>query len=165
MSENKTILKNILRDEWGSDAMIMSDWYSISFAYVHRYTILIIICHRLGVYSVDHAINAGLDLEMPGTNKWRTLDLMNRSHVSCCVPSFAHFYLLCFRIQSRKITKRDVRERAKKVLQLVQKCARGAPEVTMSLPWTRCTSLTGNSRFSMGHKPNELGIRTRIETL
>ncbi|KAG2125346.1 NUC069, PrP8 N-terminal domain-containing protein [Suillus clintonianus] len=27
----------------------------------------------------DLSINAGLDLEMPGTNKWRTLDLMNRS--------------------------------------------------------------------------------------
>ena len=34
---------------------------------------------RFGVYSIDHSINAGLDLEMPGTNKWRTLDLMNRS--------------------------------------------------------------------------------------
>ena len=36
---------------------------------------------RFGVYSIDGAINAGLDLEMPGTNKWRTLDLMNRSYV------------------------------------------------------------------------------------
>lgn len=66
---------------------------------------------RFGVYSIDHSINAGLDLEMPGTNKWRTLDLMNRS------------------IQSRKITKRTVKERARKVLELVQKCAKGAPEV------------------------------------
>lgn len=52
---------------------------------------------------------------MPGTNKWRTLDLMNRS------------------IQSRKITKRTVKERARKVLQLVQKCAKGAPEVCSTL--------------------------------
>ena len=35
---------------------------------------------RFGVYSIDHSINAGLDLEMPGTNKWRTLDLMNRRY-------------------------------------------------------------------------------------
>lgn len=34
------------------------------------------------MYSIDGAINAGLDLEMPGTNKWRTLDLMNRSFVA-----------------------------------------------------------------------------------
>ena len=31
--------------EWESDACVMSDWF--------------------GVYSIDHAINAGLDLEMP----------------------------------------------------------------------------------------------------
>ncbi|KAI0355239.1 beta-glucosidase [Trametes cingulata] len=91
VSENKHILQEILRKEWGSDAATMSDWF--------------------GIYSIDHAINAGLDLEMPGTNKWRTLDLMNRS------------------IQSRKITKRTVKERARKVLELVQRCAKGAPEI------------------------------------
>ncbi|KAG6872743.1 hypothetical protein C0992_009368, partial [Termitomyces sp. T32_za158] len=63
-----------------------------------------------GVYSVDLSLKAGLDLEMPGINKWRTLDLVNRS------------------IQSRKLTTRDIRQRARKVLELVQKCARGAPE-------------------------------------
>ena len=61
VSENPYIIQDILRKEWGSDALVMSDWF--------------------GVYSIDHAINAGLDLEMPGTNKWRTLDLMNRSYV------------------------------------------------------------------------------------
>ncbi|KAL6308522.1 beta-glucosidase [Sparassis latifolia] len=91
VSENPKIIRDILRNEWGSDATVMSDWF--------------------GVYSIDHAINAGLDLEMPGTNKWRTLDLMNRS------------------IQSRKIMRRTVKERAAKVLQLVQKCARAAPEI------------------------------------
>ena len=34
-------------------------------------------------------------------------------------------------IQSRKITARTVRERATKVLELVQKCAQGAPEVRL----------------------------------
>ncbi|KAI0669358.1 beta-glucosidase [Trametes maxima] len=91
VSENKYIIQDILRKEWGSDTTTMSDWF--------------------GIYSVDHAINAGLDLEMPGTNKWRTLDLMTRS------------------IQSRKITKRTVKERAAKVLELVQRCAKGAPEI------------------------------------
>ncbi|TCD66746.1 hypothetical protein EIP91_000987 [Steccherinum ochraceum] len=91
VSENTTILQNIFRKEWGSDATIMSDWF--------------------GVYSVDKSINAGLDLEMPGLNKWRTLDLVNRS------------------IGSRKTTVRIVKERARKVLELVQKCAQGAPEI------------------------------------
>ncbi|KAJ8488421.1 hypothetical protein ONZ51_g3578 [Trametes cubensis] len=91
VSENKHILQDVLRKEWGSNAATMSDWF--------------------GIYSIDHSINAGLDLEMPGTNKWRTLDLMNRS------------------IQSRKITKRTLKERARKVLELVQKCCKGAPEI------------------------------------
>jgi beta-glucosidase len=64
-----------------------------------------------GTYSVDHALNAGLDLEMPGINKWRSLDLVSRS------------------IQSRKVTLRTIKTRAKSVLELVQKCAQGAPEV------------------------------------
>jgi beta-glucosidase len=64
-----------------------------------------------GVYSIDHSINAGLDLEMPGTNKWRTLDLVNRS------------------MQARKLLLRTVKERARNVLNLVQKCAKYAPEV------------------------------------
>ncbi|KAJ7070143.1 beta-glucosidase [Mycena amicta] len=91
MSENPEILQKILRDEWKSDATVMSDWF--------------------GVYSIDLSIKAGLDLEMPGTNKWRSLDLVNRS------------------IVSRKLTHRVVKERARKVLELVQKCAVGAPEV------------------------------------
>lgn len=90
MSENP-LLKEIIRDEWKSDAMIMSDWF--------------------GTYGLSESINAGLDLEMPGVGKWRTQDQMGR----------------CLR--SKKITARTVRERARKVLELVQKCARAAPEV------------------------------------
>ena len=66
---------------------------------------------RFGVYSIDLSINAGLDLEMPGTNKWRTLDLMNRS------------------ITSRKLTVRTVKERARKVVELAKRVAQEAPEV------------------------------------
>lgn len=63
------------------------------------------------MYGVSESINAGLDLEMPGTTKWRTLDHTTRS------------------VGSRKIMFRTIKERATKVLELVQKCAKGAPEV------------------------------------
>ncbi|KAK7040389.1 hypothetical protein VNI00_009866 [Paramarasmius palmivorus] len=91
VSESPEILQKILRDEWKFEGLVMSDWF--------------------GVYSIDHAINAGLDLEMPGTNKWRTLDLVNRS------------------IGSRKVTARTVKARARKVLELVQRCCKEAPEI------------------------------------
>ncbi|KAJ7182828.1 beta-glucosidase [Mycena crocata] len=91
VSENPALLQNILRDEWKFDGLVMSDWF--------------------GVYSVDLSINAGLDLEMPGTNKWRSLDLVSRS------------------IASRKVTRRVIKQRSTKVLELVQQCAIGAPEV------------------------------------
>ena len=60
---------------------------------------------------MDHAINAGLDLEMPGLNKWRIFEKIERS------------------IVARKVAVLTIKERAKKVLELVQKCAREAPEV------------------------------------
>ncbi|KXN84309.1 putative beta-glucosidase I [Leucoagaricus sp. SymC.cos] len=89
--ENPEILQKILREEWNSDAMVMSDWF--------------------GTYSVATGLNAGVDLEMPGLNKWRTLELVNRS------------------IQARKVTPKIIKQRARKVLELVQKCAKGAPEI------------------------------------
>ena len=48
---------------------------------------------------------------MPGLNKWRTFQNVERS------------------IVARKVTVQTIKERAKKVLELVQKCAREAPEV------------------------------------
>ncbi|ETW84195.1 glycoside hydrolase family 3 protein [Heterobasidion irregulare TC 32-1] len=90
-SENIHLLRDVLRKEWGFEGLTMSDWF--------------------GMYSVDHGINAGLDLEMPGTNKWRTLELVSRS------------------IAARKVTVRTIKERARKVLELVQRCAKEAPEV------------------------------------
>lgn len=60
---------------------------------------------------MDHAINAGLDLEMPGLNKWRTFEKVERS------------------IVAKKVAVHTIKDRAKKVLELVQKCARKSPEV------------------------------------
>ncbi|KAH6695146.1 glycoside hydrolase superfamily [Plectosphaerella plurivora] len=49
--ENPHLLKDILRDEWKWDGLVMSDWY--------------------GTYSTTEAIQAGQDLEMPGPTRWR----------------------------------------------------------------------------------------------
>ena len=96
VAENPNLLQDIVRKEWGFDGIFMSDWF--------------------GTYSVDAGINAGVDLEMPGVNKWRTLDLTKRC------------------INARKVTVRTIRERALQVLKVVQKCARGAPEVGSRIP-------------------------------
>ncbi|KAK5199921.1 beta-glucosidase [Exophiala xenobiotica] len=51
VSENPILLQAILRDEWGFDGVIVSDWY--------------------GTYSVAESMRAGLDIEMPGPTRWR----------------------------------------------------------------------------------------------
>ncbi|KAL6719624.1 hypothetical protein ACLMJK_001545 [Lecanora helva] len=50
VSENPDLLA-VLREQWGWEGLLMSDWY--------------------GTYSTSGAINAGLDLEMPGPTRWR----------------------------------------------------------------------------------------------
>ncbi|MBT6811363.1 MAG: beta-glucosidase, partial [Anaerolineae bacterium] len=49
VSENKYLLNDILKGEWGFDGMVISDWY--------------------GTYS-ENVPAAGLDLEMPGPARW-----------------------------------------------------------------------------------------------
>ncbi|KEF51562.1 beta-glucosidase [Exophiala aquamarina CBS 119918] len=50
-SSSKELIQNVLREEWGFDGLVMSDWF--------------------GVYSVVDSIKAGLDLEMPGPTYMR----------------------------------------------------------------------------------------------
>lgn len=50
-SENPAILRDILKEEWRFDGLVVSDWF--------------------GTPSTVGAINAGLDLEMPGPPRWR----------------------------------------------------------------------------------------------
>jgi hypothetical protein len=94
----------------GSSCLIGTSFYTCAL-----FDLWLMLHTRFGIYSIDLSINAGLDLEMPGTNKWRVLDLMNRS------------------IGSRKLTVRTVKERARKVVELAKRVAQEAPEVRTSL--------------------------------
>ncbi|KAK4870074.1 hypothetical protein LT330_005128 [Penicillium expansum] len=50
-SENPGLIQQILREEWGFDGLVVSDWF--------------------GTYSTSEALKAGLDLEMPGPSLLR----------------------------------------------------------------------------------------------
>lgn len=79
-SENERLLKDVLRGEWGWKGTVMSDWF--------------------GTYSASDAVNAGLDLEMPGPSRWRKGLL---GHV----------------VSSRKVPMHVLDERARNMLNLV----------------------------------------------
>lgn len=101
-SENRRLLQDVLRGEWGWKGCVMSDWF--------------------GTYSTSEAINAGLDLEMPGPTRWRG-DLLE--HV----------------VSSRKVPDHILDERIRGVLNLVKQCndsgvQEGAPETTRDTPET-----------------------------
>ncbi|TBU29076.1 putative beta-glucosidase from glycoside hydrolase family GH3 [Dichomitus squalens] len=90
-AENPTLLQNILRKEWGFDGIVMSDWF--------------------GTYSSDLAINAGLDIEMPGPPRWRTPLLIG--HLLSC----------------QKVFESTLDEHATRILSFVQRQARRNPDV------------------------------------
>lgn len=55
-SNNKWLLTDVLRGEWGYDGMVMSDWF--------------------GMNSIVPSVEAGLDLEMPGPPRKRGKNLV-----------------------------------------------------------------------------------------
>ncbi|CAL1703814.1 unnamed protein product [Somion occarium] len=91
VAENPVFLQDILRKEWGFDGIVMSDWF--------------------GTYSVDLAINAGMDLEMPGPPRWRTPLLVNHM------------------LSSQKVLLSTIDERVTTLLTFIQRQARRNPEV------------------------------------
>ncbi|OQE22634.1 hypothetical protein PENSTE_c010G06990 [Penicillium steckii] len=100
VSENKALIDNILRKEWGWDGLVMSDWF--------------------GTYSTSDAINAGLDIEMPGKTRWRGEPL-------------AHA------VRSNKVAEFKLDERVRNILNLVNwveplGIPEGAPEKALNRP-------------------------------
>jgi len=87
-SENSYTLTRILREEWGFDGLIMSDWF--------------------GVKSTAPSVNAGLDLEMPGPAIWRGENLLRA-------------------VEGGEVEQTTIDERARRVLQLIDKAGLFAP--------------------------------------
>ncbi|KAF2832127.1 hypothetical protein CC86DRAFT_280780 [Ophiobolus disseminans] len=77
------LLKQVLRGEWGWKGLVMSDWG--------------------GTNSTADALNAGLDLEMPGPTKFRTIEAVVEA------------------VKKGEVTEQTITERAKNVLQLIEK--------------------------------------------
>jgi beta-glucosidase len=77
------LLKQVLRGEWGWDGLVMSDWG--------------------GTNSTADSLNAGLDLEMPGPTRWRTVEAVNEA------------------IKKDEVTEQTITERARNVLRLIEK--------------------------------------------
>ncbi|KIL90184.1 hypothetical protein FAVG1_06923 [Fusarium avenaceum] len=84
VSESKKLLQDILRGEWKYDGLVMSDWY--------------------GTYGCTDALNAGVDIEMPGPSRHRA----DKAIVA---------------VVSGKVSRNTIDERARKVLELVNNTA------------------------------------------
>ncbi|KAK5094635.1 hypothetical protein LTS08_008491 [Lithohypha guttulata] len=97
-SESQNLLENILRGEWGWDGLVMSDWF--------------------GTYSTSEAIKAGLDLEMPGSTRWRGAALTHA-------------------VSAKKIMTTILDDRVRNILNLINKTAasnipENAPETELN---------------------------------
>ena len=84
-ADDPRLLSGILRKEWGFKGLVLSDW--------------------VGTYSTVEAINAGLDLEMPGPTKFRG-------------------QLLLDAIQANKVSEETINQSAERILGLVAKTRR-----------------------------------------
>ena len=88
-SEDPLLLKTILRDEWNFQGLVMSDWW--------------------GTYSTSEAINAGLDLEMPG-------------------PTIFRGKALSTAVNTRKVSTATLDSAVRNVLNLANKITVSAPD-------------------------------------
>ncbi|KAF2009021.1 glycoside hydrolase family 3 protein [Aaosphaeria arxii CBS 175.79] len=101
VSESKKMLDGILRDDWGFEGLIMSDWF--------------------GTYSTAEALNAGLDLEMPG-------------------PARLRGPIAELAVSTRKVSRSTIDQRARNVLNFVQRASKvevSAEESTRDFPEDR----------------------------
>lgn len=57
VADDRRLIEGVLRQEWGFDGLVMSDW--------------------MGTYSTAESLYAEVDLEMPGRTKWRGKKLLD----------------------------------------------------------------------------------------
>ncbi|KAJ7172746.1 beta-glucosidase [Mycena filopes] len=129
-SESHTLLQGILRDEWKFSGLVISDWY--------------------GTYGVDEALNAGLDLEMPGPPRWRTPVLVNQC------------------LTAQKLSLSSLNERVANLLTFVQNQARKNPNIvygdgierTRDSPEAKefCRRLAADSIVLLKNQENQLPL-------
>uniref|UniRef100_L2FQX0 beta-glucosidase n=1 Tax=Colletotrichum fructicola (strain Nara gc5) TaxID=1213859 RepID=L2FQX0_COLFN len=124
VSESSKILQDILRKEWRFDGLIMSDWY--------------------GTYSCEAALNAGVDIEMPGPSRYREKEALSA-------------------VFSGKVAQHTIDERARKVLEFVNDAALarvGKEETTRDVPEDRNLNrrLAGESIVLLKNEENILPL-------
>ncbi|KAH7142666.1 glycoside hydrolase superfamily [Dactylonectria estremocensis] len=89
VSEDVFLLQKVLRDEWHFDGLVLSDWW--------------------GTYSTSEAINAGMDLEMPGPSIWRGKQLKTA-------------------VEARKVSTRTIDNSVRRLLKMIEKTRVPAPD-------------------------------------
>ncbi|KAM0430155.1 hypothetical protein ACHAPT_006163 [Fusarium lateritium] len=82
VSEDPFLLQHVLRDEWQFDGLVISDWW--------------------GTYSTSEAINAGMDLEMPGPSIWRGKQLTTA-------------------VEARKVSNRAIDASVRRLLEMIER--------------------------------------------
>ncbi|KAL5589350.1 hypothetical protein FOVSG1_011217 [Fusarium oxysporum f. sp. vasinfectum] len=131
VSENRDFLDSLLREEWQWKGLIMSDWF--------------------GTYSTTEAINAGLDLEMPGPTRQRG-------------------QLLDLAVSTRKVSRSTIDARARNVLEFVQRCTKvpvATEEGGRDYPEDRQLNrkLAGDSVVLLKNKNNQLPLKRPFKSI
>ncbi|PNS14602.1 Beta-glucosidase 1 [Sphaceloma murrayae] len=132
MSENKRMLQDLVRDEWGWKGCVTSDWY--------------------GTYSTVEAMEAGLDIEMPGPPQWRDV-------------------LIARAISSGKMSVSTLDARATSVLELVEQCREASipergPEALLDTAESRTLlrKLAGASTVLLKNENQVLPLQRGVST-
>ncbi|KAF7557701.1 hypothetical protein G7Z17_g399 [Cylindrodendrum hubeiense] len=86
VADSAELINGILREEWGFKGPVISDW--------------------MGTYSTGPGINAGVDVEMPGPPKWRTLAAVSKL------------------VQEGSVSEETITDSARRILELAQRLGR-----------------------------------------
>ncbi|KAF5643018.1 beta-glucosidase K [Fusarium tjaetaba] len=152
VSENKDFLDSLLREEWKWKGLIMSDWYVANPLTGKLQPKLTVIARfRFGTYSTTEAVNAGLDLEMPGPTRQRG-------------------QLLDLAVSTRKVSRSTIDTRARNVLEFVQRCTKvpvAAEEAGRDFPEDRLLNrkLASDSVVLLKNEGNQLPIKRPFKSI